>query len=265
MGKIGVIDSGVGGLTVVKEIFKQLPNEEVIYFGDTGRCPYGNKTIDEIKKYTKQMVSFLMEKKVKALVIACNTATALVYEELKNELEIPVIGVIKPGASAAVYHEKTKKVGIIATHRTIESKAYEIEIASIRSDVEIFAQATPLLVPIIEQNRYDEKDEELIEASLFELKQKNLDTLVLGCTHYPLIREKIQKAVGYSVHLVDPALQTVIGLKKTLSQKKLLNEKNNDFLNHEYYVSGDMNGFLHIANSWLRREIHVEYKDISNY
>lgn len=255
--KIGVIDSGVGGLTVVKEMMKELPQESMIYFGDTARCPYGNKAIDEIKTYIYDMVDFLMKKEIKVLVVACNTATAIMIEELKQRLPIPVIGVIDPGAIAANKKTTSKAIGVIATTRTIESGVYEQRIKHLDAETVVVSRSCPQFVPLIENNEVDTANgQKIIEDSLRPLKTEKIDTLVLGCTHYPMIAEHIFRYFEGKVNVVDPAQETVMELKRVL---EYLHIKSTSITpQHEYYVSGDVAAFNQIAIAWCRRNITAQ-------
>lgn len=252
--KIGVIDSGVGGLTVAKEIMRALPQESLIYFGDTARCPYGNKTISEIKSYVYDIIDFLMFKNIKALVVACNTVTALMLEELKKRLTIPIIGVIEPGVFAASQKSITGNIGVIATTRTIESDVYQQTFKQMNPKLNVHAKACPLLVPLIENNElHTSKSKELIEASLYPLQFENIDTLVLGCTHYPLISAPIFDYFNQKVTLIDPAEETAYALHTALQNKQLLYPTPTPV--HEFYTSGESSTFNEIASQWLSRSV----------
>ena len=201
---IGFIDSGVGGLTVLKEALKQLPNESMIFLGDSARCPYGTRPVEEIRQYTLEMVQFLLEKNIKMLVIACNTATAVVLEELQNTLTIPVVGVIQPGSLAAIKQTKNDRIGVLGTNATIASKVYPKTMHDKNKDIEVFDIACPKFVPIVESNQSDTTEaEEVVRETLRPLEGTAVDTVILGCTHYPLLRQTIQKVVGDSVTLID--------------------------------------------------------------
>lgn len=251
--KIGVIDSGLGGLTVAKEVIKNFPSEEVIYFGDTGRCPYGNRNKEEIKKFVWEMIDYLLSKNIKALIVACNTATALMIDEIREKLEIPVFGVIEPGAKEAILRSKNKKIAVIATTRTIETGVYKNTLQSM-DNVEVFSKDCPLFVPMIEEGTKT-KDEmlEIVEKSLQSLKEKNMDTLILGCTHYPLIKDEIKQVLGEHIELVDSTKQIVKELRKTIAISK---SSENPI--HEFYVSGDVESFKEKAEKWLQFEINVK-------
>ena len=194
---VGVFDSGVGGLTVAREIMRNLPNEDIVYFGDTARVPYGSKSKDNIIRYSRQIIHFLQTKGVKAIVIACNTASALALETVKEEFDIPIIGVVEPGARAALAVTETKKIGVIGTEATVRSAMYEKIIQGTRPDVTVLAKACPLFVPLVEEGfKKHHVTDEIIDFYLSSLKESDIDALILGCTHYPLLRSKIREYVG---------------------------------------------------------------------
>src|SRR5699024_6850501 len=195
---IGVIDSGVGGLTVVHELMRQLPNEQIIYVGDTLRCPYGPRSPQEVRQFTREMVVFLLAQRIKMLVIACNTATAFTLDLLRQELDIPVIGVIHPGARAAIKVSQGNKVGVIGTEGTIKSGAYETTLKRLKPNLNVTSLACPAFVPLVEQGELEGNNAMGLVRSTLEpfVAAHAMDTLVLGCTHYPLLRPLIQKVVG---------------------------------------------------------------------
>ncbi len=211
---IGVFDSGLGGLTVVREIRRQLPHERVIYFGDIARLPYGIKSQKQIREFSCENTEFLLKRKVKAIVVACNSSSSAAYSYLKKNYSVPLIDVIQPAAEKAVALSRNQKIGIIATQATITSKAYEAAIHSIHKRVKVFSKACPLLVPFVEEGILEgELIEMVIERYLRPLLKNKIDTLILGCTHYPLLRKVIQKAVGPKVKLIDSAPAAVGKLK----------------------------------------------------
>ena len=207
---IGVFDSGFGGLTVAREIMCQIPNEKIVYFGDTARVPYGTKSRATILKYSKQIVRFLQTKEVKAIVVACNTASALALEEIRRELEIPILGVIKPGAKIAANTTQNGKIGIIATQATIQSKIYTHFIQDLNPELTVVGKACPLFVPIVEEGTFlnDPILDAIANRYLDEVKQYDIDTLILGCTHYPLLQSTLGRLMGENVTLVNPAYET---------------------------------------------------------
>lgn len=194
---IGVFDSGVGGLTVAREIMRNLPSERIVYFGDTARVPYGSKSKEIVLKFSRQIVRFLQLQDVKAIVVACNTASALALEEIKKEIDIPIIGVVEPGAKVAASVTKNKKIGLIGTKGTVHSKLYPEIIHRYDKEIQVFGQPCPLFVPLVEEGWL--KDDVTVEVArryVTPLLEQGIDTLILGCTHYPLLRSLIQKLVG---------------------------------------------------------------------
>ena len=221
---IGVIDSGVGGLTVAKEIMRQLPNEQIIYLGDTARCPYGPRPPEEVKRFTWQMTQFLLEKEIKMLVIACNTATAVVLEEISEELSIPVLGVIHPGARAAIKATKNHRIGVIGTVGTVKSAAYEKALKQINKRTKVTSLACPKFVPLVESGEYEGSvAKKIVAETLHPLKNKGLDTLILGCTHYPLLEHLIQNVMGYGVKVISSGEETASEVSTILFHSGLLN------------------------------------------
>ncbi|OGE30697.1 glutamate racemase [Candidatus Daviesbacteria bacterium RIFCSPHIGHO2_02_FULL_36_13] len=222
---IGVFDSGIGGLTVVKEIIKVLPNESIIYLGDTERVPYGTKDRETITKFALELTRFLLKKSVKFLVVACNTISATCLEEIEKISPVPVLGVIKPAAVLAAALTKNNKVGVLATRATVSSGAYTRELRKIKSSIEVFTQACPLFVPIIEEGLLDHPIAKIaVDEYLKHGFEGDCDTLILGCTHYPLIEDIIQKTVGSKIKLIDSAKPTARELKRLLTEKKLLDD-----------------------------------------
>lgn len=248
---IGVFDSGVGGLTVAREIMRQLPNEDIVYFGDTARVPYGSKSKKTVLKYSKQIVRFLLTKDVKAVVVACNTASALALDEIAEEIEIPVIGVVKPGAKMAVETTKTGTVGVIATQSTIKSGIYNDYIRELNPDITVVSKACPLFVPLVEEGLLEDRvTDDIVGRYLQELKEYHVDALVLGCTHYPLLRNTIKRFMGEEVHLVNPAYETAKSLKELLTEQGILNKKKHK-TEYEYYVSDGVEQFISFADRVL--------------
>jgi len=206
---IGIFDSGIGGLTVLKEIVAKLPDENIIYLGDTARVPYGIRSPETVTRYSFENTNFLLTQEIKMLVVACNTATAISLDAVKKEFPLPVIGVLEPGARAAVAVTKTRKVGVIGTEATIGSNAYEKAIRRLAPDVEVTSLACPLFVSLAEEGWTDNDVAELVaEKYLASLRDTGVDTLVLGCTHYPLLKTVISKAVGSRIRLIDSATET---------------------------------------------------------
>jgi len=252
---IGVFDSGVGGLTVVREIMRQIPNEKIIYFGDTARVPYGSKSQDTITRFSEQIVRFLRSFQVKTIVVACNTASAYALDTLEKESDIPIMGVVKPGAKIASQVTKNGRIGVIATEATIGSQIYTKYIKNLRSDVTIYGKACPLFVPLVEEGlREDPVTDEIARRYLSELIDIDIDTLILGCTHYPLIRSTLGRIMGEGVTLVNPAYETARELKEMLSELDLLNTDPPGLGSNRYqfYVSDMADKFLHFANSIIK-------------
>lgn len=247
---IGLLDSGVGGLTVVRELIRQLPNEEIVYIGDTRRAPYGSRSSEQITAFTWDMVNFLLSKNVKMIVMACNTATAAALDVVKAALDIPVIGVILPGASAAIQKTTGKKIGVIATQASVRSDEYRKTIQTKSPSIEVFSLACPKFVPIVESNEMNSSiAAKVVEESLQPLVGK-VDTLILGCTHYPLLRPLIQKVMGSDVKLIDSGAETVRDISVLLNYF-LINGEEREKLNHEFYTTAGVETFREIAENWL--------------
>lgn len=252
---IGVFDSGVGGLTVVKEIMRQIPNEKIIYFGDTARVPYGSKSKDTVTRFSKQIVRFLQTFDVKTIVIACNTASAYALEEVEKELDIPIIGVVKPGAKAAGEETRNGKIGVIATEATIGSHIYSQYITQINDKATIYGKACPLFVPLVEEGLLEDPvTDEIAKRYLTELIDLDIDTLILGCTHYPLISSTVGRIMGPDVTLVNPAYETAKELRELLEKKGILNDREPQLGENRYqfYVSDAANKFKNFANSIIK-------------
>lgn len=256
---IGVMDSGVGGLTVAREIMRQLPNEKIIYLGDTARCPYGPRSKYEVKKFTWQLTRFLLKRNIKMLVIACNTATAAVLEDIQQELSIPVIGVIFPGARAAIKTTNNYRVGIIGTIGTVKSGAYERALKALNSRLHVESLACPKFVPLVESGEYSGSiAEKIVSEALQPLLNQRLDTLILGCTHYPLLEPLIKKIMGPEVSVISSGDETAREISTILQYKGLLTENDEEPV-HEFYTTGSRAIFSQIASQWLREKIdHVE-------
>lgn len=256
---IGVFDSGVGGLTVAREIMRQLPNERIIYFGDTARVPYGSKSKDTIIRFCRQIIHFLKSKGVKAIVVACNTASALALETIQPELDIPIIGVIKPGAKVAAQTTKNGKIGVIATEATIGSQIYNKVIRQHKQYVNVLGKAAPLLCPLVEEGWLkDPVTVEVISRYTEPLQESGIDTLILGCTHYPLLRSTFRQILGDEVTLVNPAYETAVELRILLKENDLLREGPYEGSGrmYEFYVSDAADKFKHFANSILPYDIN---------
>ncbi len=251
---IGVFDSGVGGLTVAREIMRQLPNERIVYFGDTARVPYGNKSRETVMKYSRQIVNFLKTQEVKAIVVACNTASAYALDELEQEVDIPIIGVVRPGARAAIEATKNGRIGVIATEATISSGIYNRYIEENDNHVRIMGKACPLFVSLVEEGLWEDPvTDEIARRYLAELIDSDIDTLILGCTHYPLIRSTVGRIMGPKVTLVNPAYETARELKELLISKGLESEHRPGLGTelYRFFVSDAADKFQRFANSIL--------------
>ncbi len=256
---VGVFDSGVGGLTVAREIMRHLPNENIVYFGDTARVPYGSKSKDNIIRYSRQIVNFLKTQEVKAIVIACNTASALALDVVRAENDIPIIGVIEPGARAALGVTKSKKIGVIGTEATIRSKMYDKIIQGWDPQAQVIGKACPLFVPLVEEGfAKHHVTGEIIDFYLKSFLETDIDSLILGCTHYPLLRSRIREYVGGQIELVNPAYETAMDLRKLLQENELDNPELEDgYASYKFYVSDAADKFKQFANSILPYDIET--------
>lgn len=257
---IGIFDSGVGGLTVLKEITKVLPQEDTIYLGDTARVPYGTKSPETVIRYALQITSFLVSRDIKLLVVACNTASAVSLEVLKKEFPIPIVGVIEPGARRAAAVTKTGKVGVIGTEATIRSSAYAKAIKRINPVIEVITRACPLFVPLAEEGWVDNEVARLAAKTyLQDLKEAEVDTLVLGCTHYPLLKQIIGEAMGDGVSLVDSAAETAHTVAEILRSSGSL-RPSSEKGNHHYFVTDVPAGFIKVGNRFLGGKLGDVYQ-----
>jgi glutamate racemase len=248
---IGVFDSGIGGLTVVRELMRQLPDERIIYFGDTARVPYGPKSPDTVRRYAREIATWLQHQGVKAIVVACNTATAHALETLTNEFAFPIVGVVEPGARAAVRASKGGTIGVIGTVGTISSGAYERAIRRLTPQARIAARACPLFVPLIEEGWLDKDATRLIAAEyLAPLRDDSVDTLVLGCTHYPLLKPLIGDVLGTSVALIDSAQETAAETARVLDQAGLRSSEHLT-MKHRFVASDAPEQFLRLGQRFL--------------
>lgn len=264
---IGVFDSGVGGLTVVREIMRQIPKERIIYFGDTARVPYGSKSKETVTRYSEQIVRFLKTKEVKAIVVACNTASAYALEEIEGKLDIPIIGVVKPGAKTAAEVTSNGKIGVIATEGTIQSKIYTKYIDELGVSAEVIGKACPLFVPLVEEGLLEDPvTDEIAQRYLSGLIDSGIDTLILGCTHYPLIRSTVKKVMGEEVTLVNPAYETALELKKLLAEHGILQDEKPALgtKQYQFFVSDGADKFRYFANTIFKygvlavKQINIE-------
>lgn len=263
---IGVFDSGVGGLTVAREIIRCLPQENIVYFGDTARVPYGSKSKETVVRYSQQIVRFLRTKQVKAVVVACNTASALALDSLEEGLDIPILGVVKPGTAAALKATEKKRIGVIGTSSTIKSQLYPTLIQKADPEIKVFGKACPLFVPLVEEGwTKDPVTLEVAKRYLTELQEKDIDTLILGCTHYPLLRTLIHNYLGETITLVNPAYETAQTLKKMLTELQLERTEKTPAWYH-FYASDSTEQFQIFADSILPCPAeHVEQIAIEEY
>ena len=266
---VGVFDSGVGGLTVAREIMRQIPEERIVYFGDTARVPFGNKSKDTILRYSRQIIRFLRTREVKAIVIACNTASAYALDTVAAESDIPIIGVINAGARTAVQATRNGKIGVIGTEGTIGSGIYTRVMKQLKPDIQVTGKPGPLFVPLVEEGLlHDSVTDEIASRYLSVLKGKYIDTLVLGCTHYPLLRSTLRRLMGEDVVLVNPAYETAIELKQLLEERGLERDGAEPLQGEKYqfFVSDLAEKFTSFATSILPNEVKETRKiDIENY
>ncbi len=259
---IGIFDSGIGGLTVVKEILRQLPGENIIYLGDTARVPYGTRGKTVIKKFSLELADFLLKRKVKFLVVACNTISSTCLDAIKSSSPVPVIGVIDGAVYDAVNSTKTNIVGVIGTQATISSGVYEKEIKKINPKIKIITQACPLFVPLAEEGKTSDKATYLIASEyLKKFKNTKIDTLILGCTHYPVLKEVIQKIVGKKVKLIDSAKPTIQALKDILQKDNLLNNSKKG--KHEFFVTDALKRVSLVAKGFLGTVLNGKLKEVN--
>jgi glutamate racemase len=252
---IGVFDSGIGGLTVAKSLFELLPNENIIYLGDTARLPYGSKSKETVILYSIECLKFLLAKKVKLIVVACNTASSVAVPFLQKITKIPVTGVIAPGSRAATEKTKNKKIGVIGTLGTIKSKSYNKQIRKFNDNCEISSQSCSLFVQLAEDGWTDNQIALLTAKEyLKELKDIGIDTLILGCTHYPILKNTISKVMGKGVRLIDSGEETAKDVKKFLEENNLLNNSKNRG-KHKFFVTDFPNNFKPISERFLGQNI----------
>jgi glutamate racemase len=251
---IGVFDSGIGGLTVLQRIMEALPKENTVYLGDTARAPYGTKSVETVLRYSFENSEFLLEKGVKIVVVACNTSTAIALGPLKKSLSVPVVGVIEPGVKRAIKTTKNKKVGVIGTEATIQSGAYTRALKSADPNVEVYSRACPLFVPLVEEGWTDNAVVEMtVQVYLGSLKQSGIDTLVLGCTHYPLLKKAIRKFMGSGVRLVDSAEETAQEVHSLL--RKGTSAKKSGRGVHSFFVTDAPDRFIKVGRRFLGEKV----------
>lgn len=259
---IGIFDSGVGGLTVVKEVIKELPFEETVYFGDTARVPYGSKSKETVTKFSSQIIRFLKSKNVKAVIIACNTVSSNSFDELTEEFPgLPIIEVVGPGVESCLKITKNNIVGVIGTEATIKSGAYEKRIKALNPEIKVYSKACPLFVPLAEEGwTNNDVAKKTAQIYLKELIDIGIDSILLGCTHYPLLKACIGETVGESVKIVDPAAATAKKMKDFLDKNNMLNNGNTE--KHTFYVSDDNKKFSDICRVTLKHSYSAEKVDI---
>mgnify|MGYP002534372852 CR=1 FL=1 len=265
---IAVFDSGVGGISVLRELVRLMPNENYIFFGDSKNAPYGGKSLEEVRKLTECHVRHLLSEGAKAVVIACNTASAFALDAVKDELDIPVLGVIEAGARVAAEETHNKRVGVIGTLGTVGSGIHEAFLKHLDPEITVIGKACPLFVPLVEEGwLHDPVTTEVASRYLQELKQQEIDTLILGCTHYPLLRSTIRKIMGEDVRLVNPAYETALELKKLLADLDLASdEAAQEEFPYRFYVSDLAEKFKDFANSILSYNVEKTQKiDIEKY
>ena len=254
---IGIFDSGIGGLTVLKEMRRDFPSEDIVYFGDTARVPYGTKSKETITRFSLDNIRFLKNFDVKIVVVACNTASSLALEAMKENFSLPIIGVIEPGARAALAATKNRRIGVIGTKATIGSGAYEACLKRMDGKIKVYSEACPLFVPLAEEGWVEgEIVSDVARTYLEGLKSFGIDTLILGCTHYPLLAGVIQKIIGENVRLVNSAEETSKEAKKMLLEMKLLNDGTKKSPQLRFYVSDEPEPFRALGERFLGQPIH---------
>ncbi|WP_127585868.1 glutamate racemase [Paenibacillus koleovorans] len=254
---IAILDSGVGGLTVVREVMRQLPQEKIIYFGDTARAPYGPRREEEVVRFTRQIVQYLIQYQPKLIVIACNTATALALQDIREQVQIPVLGVIQPGARAALSCTRSGIIGVIGTENTIKSGAYREALQTISPTTHVISKACPELVPIVEKGLFDSRESRaVVRDSLASLVRYPIDCLILGCTHYPFLSDAISEVMGPDVTLINSAEETARETSAVLYHRGQLAESGTIPV-HQLFCSGNADMFKRIARQWLSDYISV--------
>lgn len=261
---IGVFDSGIGGLTVLKELIKTLPNESFIYLGDTARVPYGTRDKQTITQFALELANFLLKQKVKALVVACNTISATCLEEIKKISPVPVIGVIEPTVEYAVLNSRNKKIGVIGTRATVNSQIYNSRFSLFNKEIKVISQACPLFVPLTEEGLFESEATKIIAKSYLEVFNNNpVDTLILGCTHYPLLKNLIQDVVGKDVTLIDSATPAANTLSKILEETNLKSEGSQSKI--KIFVTDNSSQTTKIIRLFLEPDIVFDFKRVDLY
>ena len=252
---IGMFDSGVGGLTVLKEVMKQMPTEDVTYFGDTAHVPYGSRPAADILRFDSEIIGYLVKLGVKMVIMACGTSSALALSDMKKKFKVPIIGIIEPGAKAAVHTTKNYKIGVIATESAVKSGTFQFEIRRLERGIEVFAQACPLFVPLVEGDFVEASEtKEIAREYLKPLIEAKIDTLILGCTHYPHLSKVIREIMGPEVRLVDPAVETVTEAKRSLEKAGMLKDVPKPPV-YQYIVSGSPARFQEVGSKLLGKPI----------
>ena len=260
---IGVFDSGVGGLTVAREIMRQIPNERIVYFGDTARVPYGSKSKETVTKYSRQIIRFLQTENVKAIVIACNTASAFALDTMQKEFDLPIIGVVKPGAKMAAQTTKNGKVGLIGTEGTIRSGVYAEFIKSFKPDVEVIGKACPLFVPLVEEGMWhDTITDQMAQRYLESLKQQDIDTLIMGCTHYPLLMNSIVRNVPDGVRVMPQGTYVADSLNSYLQRHPDIEANITRGGKCHYLTTESEDRFAESAQIFLHEKINVTHVEL---
>ena len=245
---IGVFDSGFGGLTVLYKLVEVLPKEDFIYFGDTAHLPYGTKSPREIKRFVVKIIDFFKSLKVKLVVVACNSSSAVALQEVRKRVNVPVVGVIEPAVRAALKNTKSRRIGVIGTEVTVKSNAYKIAFSSANHNIKIFQKACPLFVPLVEEGLLDKEfTHSIVRYYLDELKKMSIDQLVLGCTHYPLLKKVIREVIGDEVELVDSSVEISKEVSSALETKNIKNIQKYDGY-RKFFVSGSPSRFQQRAN-----------------
>ncbi|HUU49465.1 MAG TPA: glutamate racemase [Nitrospinota bacterium] len=261
---IGIFDSGVGGLTVLREIMRLLPKEDIIYIGDTARVPYGTKSAETVSRYALQNTNLLIKKNIKLLVVACNTASSLSLPFLEERFHIPIVGVIKPGVKRAIEITKNGKIGVIGTEATIKSRAYEKMLKELVSSIQVYSKACPMFVPLVEEGWIDNDVAYIIAKKyLKELGKRGIDTLILGCTHYPLLKATIGDIMGKRVRLIDSAVETAKFVKMELLKNGILADKSKAVI--EFLVTDLPEKFASIGTGFLEYKLeNVTHVDLDS-
>jgi len=253
-GAIGIFDSGVGGLTVLQQIAKLLPRETLVYLGDTARCPYGPKSPEVVTQYSCENAAFLMDRRLKMLVVACNTASAVALDALRERYAFPVVGVIEPGAHEAIRRSKNGRIGVIGTEATIASGAYTQVLRSIDASVEVYTRACPLFVPLVEEGWVrNDVMRATIAIYLGSLKHSGIDTLILGCTHYPLLKKSIANFLGSGVCLIDSAEETAKTVRQILAEKGITRRRGNG--GASFFVTDEPERFIKVGARFLGQQV----------